>query len=178
MSYRNSSTDFLVCGNPGWNMSKPSLCYDVFDSPVGTLYLVFSGRQLTGVSFDKPERVPYKKGAAPGSFIKELADYFGGVPCVFNQEIKFLTGTDFEKKVWTAIMEVPFGETRSYKWVAAKTGSPAAVRAVGRALSKNPVPVIIPCHRVIESDGSIGGYSSGVDVKRRLLDMEYYAEGK
>lgn len=159
-------------------MSKLSLCYDVFDSPVGTLYLIFSGRSLSGVSFEKPGTVPFRKGSAPESFIKELTDYFSGIPCVFKQEIKFLTGTDFEKKVWTLLPEIPFGETRSYKWVAEKSGNPSAVRAVGRALSKNPFPIVVPCHRVIESDGSIGGYSSGVDVKRRLLDMEYYAKGK
>ena len=62
-----------------------------------------------------------------------------------------------------------------YKWIAEKIGRPAAVRAVGRALSKNPIPIVIPCHRIIESDGSLGGYSSGIDRKRRLLDMEYYA---
>jgi len=74
------------------------------------------------------------------------------------------------------LKEIPFGQTRSYKWVAEKVGKPAAVRAVGRALSKNPVPIVVPCHRVIESDGSIGGYSSGVRRKRRLLEMEYYSK--
>ncbi|MBI5664560.1 MAG: methylated-DNA--[protein]-cysteine S-methyltransferase [Nitrospirae bacterium] len=150
----------------------------MFNSPIGTLYLTFSGRLLSGVSFEKPEHVPFRKGAAPASFIKELKAYFSGAHVAFSQEIKFLTGTDFEKKVWSALKDIPFGETRSYKWVAEKTGNSAAVRAVGRALSKNPVPIVVPCHRVIESDGSIGGYSSGVEVKRRLLEMEYYAKGK
>jgi O-6-methylguanine DNA methyltransferase len=159
-------------------VNKQSLCYEIFDCPIGPLYLTFSGRLLSGVSFEKPAHIPFRKGSAPESFIKELRDYFSGGPGAFNQEVKFLTGTEFEKKVWSVLPEIPFGETRSYKWVAEKTGNPAAVRAVGRALSKNPVPVVIPCHRVIESDGSIGGYSSGVDVKRRLLEMEYYAKGK
>ncbi|MEW6599938.1 MAG: methylated-DNA--[protein]-cysteine S-methyltransferase [Nitrospirota bacterium] len=159
-------------------MSKLSLSYDIFDSPVGRLYLIFSGRLLSGVSFEKPRHVPFKKGAAPEGFLKELTGYFSGATGVFKQQIKFLTGTEFERKVWAALAEIPFGETRSYKWVAEKTGNSAAVRAVGRALSKNPVPIVIPCHRVIESDGSIGGYSSGVDVKRRLLEMEYYAKGR
>ncbi|RPI32956.1 MAG: methylated-DNA--[protein]-cysteine S-methyltransferase [Nitrospiraceae bacterium] len=150
----------------------------MFDSPIGPLYLVFSGRLLSGVSFEKPVHIPHRKGSAPESFIKELRAYFSGASGAFKQGIKFLTGTDFEKKVWAVLSEIPFGETRSYKWVAEKTGNPAAVRAVGRALSKNPVPVVIPCHRVIESGGSIGGYSSGVEVKRRLLEMEYYAKGK
>jgi len=122
--------------------------------------------------------IPLRKGSAPESFIEELSSYFSGTDCVFKQEIRFLTGTAFEKNVWSVLPDIPFGETRSYKWVAEKTGNPAAVRAVGRALSKNPVPIVIPCHRVIESDGSIGGYSSGVEVKRRLLEMEYYAKLK
>lgn len=159
-------------------MNRHSLCYEIFDSPVGPLYLVFSGRLLAGVSFEKPARVPFRRGSAPESFITELRDYFIGATRAFRQEIKFLTGTEFEKKVWAVLSDIPFGETRSYKWVAEKTGNPAAVRAVGRALSKNPVPIVVPCHRVIESDGSIGGYSSGVEVKRRLLEMEYYAKGK
>jgi methylated-DNA-[protein]-cysteine S-methyltransferase len=90
--------------------------------------------------------------------------------------MKFLSGTDFEKGVWSVLRDIPFGETRTYKWVAERTGSPSAVRAVGQALSKNPIPIIVPCHRVIESDGSIGGYSSGVNTKRRLLELEYYAK--
>jgi methylated-DNA-[protein]-cysteine S-methyltransferase len=140
------------------------------------LYLIFSGNLLSGISFRKPSGVPFKKGSAPEGFIKELTSYFNGSVSDFSQKIKLLAGTDFEKKVWTALKEIPFGETRTYKWVAEKTGSPAATRAVGRALSKNPVPIVIPCHRVIESDGAIGGYSSGVNKKRRLLDMEYYAK--
>ncbi|MBI4683305.1 MAG: methylated-DNA--[protein]-cysteine S-methyltransferase [Nitrospirae bacterium] len=156
--------------------SKSSLCYDIFDSPLGPLYLIFSGRLLSGISFSKPLNTPFKKGAAQESFIIELRSYFSGTNSEFRQEIRFLTGTDFEKKVWSALRKIPFGETRSYKWIAGKVGNPSAVRAVGRALSKNPVPIVIPCHRVIESDGSIGGYSSGVDRKIRLLEMEYYAK--
>ena len=155
---------------------RHSLCYDIYDSPLGLLYLEFSGRFLTGLSFKKPPGIPYKESAAPESFKKELVMFFDGTCTGFKQEIKFLTGTDFEKRVWHSLKEIPFGETRTYKWVAERTGNPAAVRAVGRALSKNPVPVVIPCHRVIESDGSIGGFSAGVDIKRRLLDMEYYSK--
>ena len=156
----------------------PSLFFDIFDSPFGPLFLIFSGRFLSGISFGKPLNTPFKKGAAPESFIRELRSYFSVANSGFKQEVKFLTGTDFEKKVWVALTEIPFGETRTYKWVAEKIGKPSAARAVGRALSKNPIPIVIPCHRVIESDGSLGGYSSGVDIKRRLLEMEYYAKSK
>lgn len=157
-------------------MKQSSVSYDIFESPVGKLYLAFSGKILVGVSFSKPTGVPFKEGAATKSFIKELSLYFKGSKSEFSQKIKFLTGTEFERKVWGALMKIPFGETRSYKWIAEKIGKPAAARAVGRALSKNPIPVVVPCHRVIESDGSIGGFSSGVETKRRLLDLEYYAK--
>ncbi len=151
-------------------------CYDIFDSPLGPLYLEFSGKFLTGIFFKKPFGISYKESAAPESFKKELAMFFDGTGTGFNQKIKLLIGTDFEKKVWDSLKEIPFGETRTYKWVAERIGNPAAVRAVGRALSKNPVPIVIPCHRVIKSDGSIGGYFAGVDIKRRLLDMECYSK--
>lgn len=152
-----------------------SAVYDIFDSPLGKLYLLFSGESLAGVSFKKPSDISFKKGAAPVTFIRELSAYFQGSNIHFSQKIKFLIGTDFEKKVWDALNEIPFGETRAYKWIAERIGNPGAVRAVGRALSKNPIPIVVPCHRVIESDGSIGGYSSGVNIKKRLLEMEYYS---
>ncbi len=152
----------------------PSQYYDIFESPLGNLYLVFSKKDLSGVSFSKPVRIPYRRGVAPQGFIRELSEFFNGKNHTFSQKIRFLTGTDFEKKVWTALREVPFGETKTYKWMAEKVGHPSATRAVGRALSKNPVPIVLPCHRIIESDGSIGGYSSGVNIKIRLLKMEYY----
>ena len=151
------------------------LYFDLFSSPLGKLYMVFSGKFLCGISFQKPRTIPFKPDAAPKNFMRELSAYFGGSFSQFRQEIKFLTGTEFEQDVWYGLKDIPFGETRTYKWIAEKVGRPAAVRAVGRALSKNPIPIVIPCHRIIESDGSIGGYSSGVDRKRRLLDMEYYA---
>lgn len=156
-------------------MKKDSLFFDIYNSPLGKLYMVFSGEFLCALSFQKPQNIPFKRNAAPESFIRELSAYFSGSDGTFRQKIEFLSGTDFEKAVWRRLKEVPYGETRSYKWIAEKVGRPAAVRAVGRALAKNPLPIVIPCHRIIESDGSIGGYSSGIDRKRRLLDMEYYA---
>ncbi|MEF9425966.1 MAG: methylated-DNA--[protein]-cysteine S-methyltransferase [Candidatus Mariimomonas ferrooxydans] len=157
-------------------MANPSLFYDTFESPIGLLYLVFFRKSLTEISFKKPSQIAFKKGSASKNFIKELEDFFRGNDKGFNQRIDFLKGTDFEKKIWSCLKDIPFGETRTYKWVAEKTGHPSASRAVGRALSKNPVPIVLPCHRIIESDGSIGGYSSGINIKRRLLELEYYSE--
>lgn len=83
--------------------------------------------------------------------------------------------TSFQKKVYTVVKSIPCGETKSYAWVAKKAGKSEAVRAVGTALKKNPFPLIVPCHRVINSDGSIGEYAFGPDLKKKLLEMEYYA---
>lgn len=151
--------------------SGSEVFFDVFESPVGRLFLLFSGKNIAGVSFEKPD---YKRGEAPESFKKELKNYFEGKSEDFKQSTVFLEGTDFEKKVWLTLKEIPYGETRSYKWLSEKIGSPKASRAVGQALGRNPIPIVLPCHRIIESDGSIGGYSAGVDIKRRLLEIEYY----
>ncbi|GAB4546581.1 MAG: methylated-DNA--[protein]-cysteine S-methyltransferase [Thermodesulfovibrionia bacterium] len=151
------------------------ICYDIFECPIGTLYLVSSGGYLVGLLFKKPMDIPFKPASAPEGFIRELSEYFQGTNVSFNQGFRLLKGTDFEKRVWLSLMDIPYGETRTYKWLAEKIGMPKAARAVGRALAKNPFPIILPCHRVIESDGSIGGYSSGIDIKRRLLELEYYS---
>jgi len=147
--------------------------YDTFASPIGTLYLICAGKTLCGIDFQKPAGV-LRKGKAPLLLKKELKDYFESGQEEFTQKIVFMSGTEFEKTVWHALREIPYGETRTYKWLAEKIGKPNASRAVGQALSRNPLPIIVPCHRIIESDGSLGGYSGGIDIKRRLLDIEYY----
>lgn len=80
--------------------------------------------------------------------------------------------TEFERQVYQAVSQIPHGETRSYRWVAERVGRPKAVRAVGRALNKNPLPLIVPCHRVIKSNGQTGGYKYGVQCKVKLLEIE------
>jgi O-6-methylguanine DNA methyltransferase len=156
-------------------MKKASLVYDTLETALGRVYLVFAGKCLCSLSFRKPAKIVFKKGVLRKDFSDELLAYFEGKGDCFTQETVFLTGTEFERSVWNALMKIPYGQTRTYKWIAETIGNPGAVRAVGQALAKNPLPVIIPCHRVIESDGSIGGFSSGVEKKRRLLDLEYYA---
>jgi methylated-DNA-[protein]-cysteine S-methyltransferase len=145
--------------------------FDSFKSPLGNIYMIFSGKSLVGVSFKKPHT---KRGKAPEAFKKEIEAYFNGGLRKFSQKTAFDEGTEFEQQVWLAIRDVPYGETRTYKWLAERVGSPEGSRAVGQALAKNPIPIVIPCHRIIESSGKMGGYSSGVDIKRRLLKMEYY----
>jgi methylated-DNA-[protein]-cysteine S-methyltransferase len=153
---------------------KADIYYDTFQSPLGQLVLVFSGKGLAEIRFEGEEKPPYPKGKAPEQFRKQLKDYFDGTLRGFHQPLLFLSGTDFEKKVWLSLMEVPYGETRTYKWLAERIGNAKAVRAVGHALGSNPIPIVIACHRIIGSDGSLVGYTGGLDVKRRLLDLEYY----
>jgi methylated-DNA-[protein]-cysteine S-methyltransferase len=101
----------------------------------------------------------------------QLAEYAGGERRRFALPLA-PRGTDFERRVWQALTEIPYGETRSYAEIAAAVGSPAACRAVGRANGRNPIAIVIPCHRVIGSDGSLTGYGGGLDLKRFLLDLE------
>ena len=103
--------------------------------------------------------------------VSELSNYFSGIPTEFTFKLN-LSGTDFQKRVWKALLNIPYGKTASYKDVAVMIGAPHAVRAVGGACGRNPVPIIIPCHRVISSDGSIGGYSGGLRIKKALLKLE------
>jgi len=148
--------------------------FDNIDSPVGRLFLIFSRAVLVGISFDKPSEIPLRRTRASGVVKKELAEYFRNERTHFSGRTFFLEGTEFEKKVWSVLPEIPYGETRSYKWLAERIGEPKAARAVGHALGKNPIPIIFPCHRIIESKGSLGGYTPGTDIKRRLLGIEYY----
>lgn len=108
--------------------------------------------------------------------IERLQAYFNGSKVAFPDKLDLSAATPFQSRVWAVTRLIPYGETRSYRWVARQVGQPAAVRAVGQALARNPLPVIIPCHRVISSDGSLGGYSGGLEVKRTLLKLEKEAQ--
>lgn len=104
-----------------------------------------------------------------------LDRYFVGKPFdTSTLPIRIEGGTDFQNEVWNAIRQIPHGEVRSYKWIAEKIGKPKAVRAVGSAVGANAVSIFIPCHRVIRSDGSLGGYGGGIERKRQLLALEGY----
>ncbi|WP_333654933.1 methylated-DNA--[protein]-cysteine S-methyltransferase [Dissulfurispira sp.] len=161
----------------------------VYKSPIGDIYCLFEGVFLIEVHIEGSNQL--KEGSRIQGFKEarrqldhldprplesllknELDAYFNDHLNEFKQKIKFITGTDFEHKVWLALKEIPYGETRSYKWISEKVGRPKAMRAVGQALKKNPMPIILPCHRVIASDGSIGGFSCGVEIKGWLLRHE------
>lgn len=107
---------------------------------------------------------------------KDILDrYFDGESVDFREiPVKIENGTDFQNLVWNTIHQIPHGEVRSYKWIAEKIGRPKAVRAVGNATGSNPVTIIIPCHRVIGSNGNLGGYGGGLERKQQLLTLEGY----
>lgn len=102
---------------------------------------------------------------------KQLHEYFKGKRFSFDIPLS-VYGTPFQNKVWAQLLKIPYGKTVSYKHIAQKIKNPQAVRAVGRANGLNPVPIIIPCHRVVNNDGGLGGYSGGIETKQRLLDLE------
>ena len=106
----------------------------------------------------------------------QLIEYFEGKRKIFSIPID-LQGTRFQLKVWNELIKIPYGTTTTYLEIAKRIGNPKAVRAVGTAIGKNPICIIIPCHRVISSDGSIGGYSGGVDNKKKLIYLESTVEG-
>jgi methylated-DNA-[protein]-cysteine S-methyltransferase len=104
--------------------------------------------------------------------IKRLRAYFGGHRVSFPDKLDLSPATTFQREVWEVTRLIPYGETRSYTWVAEQMGKAGAVRAVGKALATNPLPIIIPCHRVVAKDGKLGGYSGGVEMKQYLLWLE------
>jgi methylated-DNA-[protein]-cysteine S-methyltransferase len=140
-------------------------------TPVGPISAVWQSNKLSTLSFG--HRVPTitRLSAAQTKFGSELLQYFSGKRRAFSGEF-FPKGTPFQQKVWKALQRIPYGETRTYAQIAKAVGKPAAHRAVGNAVGKNPLPVLIPCHRVVRSDGELGGFSGGVEIKPLLLALE------
>ena len=125
-------------------------------------------RQLLGESVNEA-------GWSPHSFddlMERLKSYFGGHKVTFPDKLDLSGVTPFQRQVWEATRLIPYGETRSYLWVASQIGRPEAVRAVGQALGRNPLSIIVPCHRVIASNGKPGGFGGGLEMKERLLRLE------
>ena len=110
--------------------------------------------------------------------IKQLEEYFAGDRKTFDLPLKY-NGTEFQMAVWDELKKIPYGKAVSYKYIAEKVGSPKAVRGIGKVNGTNPIPIIIPCHRVINANGKLGGYSGGgPEVKLRLLELEGYLESE
>jgi len=104
--------------------------------------------------------------------IARLQDYFKGKSVDFPEDLDLSVGTAFQQKVWRSCYSIPYGQTRSYGWIARQIGNPRATRAVGQALGRNPIPIIIPCHRVLAAGSKLGGFSGGLSVKEQLLALE------
>lgn len=159
--------------------------YSGFDSPFGLVFVAKTAKGICLVKFSNVSEIKflsvlkkrYHKNILRDDKVfadvrKSLDKYFKGTPVDFEFPLDLSVGTKFQKKVWQKVKEIPYGGLRSYKWIAKATGNAHAYRAVGNAVGQNPVAPIIPCHRVICSDGSLGGYSSGIALKKRLLKLE------
>jgi methylated-DNA-[protein]-cysteine S-methyltransferase len=152
---------------------------NIFSCRLKGIYIVITeetvpeGKAITGVFFKKQPHTGYTKAETP--LIKKAAaqieEYLEGKRKQFTVPI-LLHGTEFQLAVWGALQTIPYGETRSYKEIAALIGRPKALRAVGMANNRNPISIIVPCHRVIGSDGSLTGYGGGLPLKQQLLELE------
>jgi O-6-methylguanine DNA methyltransferase len=146
-------------------------------SPVGRLFFAASTKGLVRLEFEArmqrlgPAVTLQESRSALAPYLRELEEYFAGERREFSFPLD-LRGTDFQLACWNALLEIPYGETRSYRDIAQAIGHPHAFRAVGMSNNRNPVAIVVPCHRVIASSGSLCGYGGGLDIKRKLLDLE------
>jgi methylated-DNA-[protein]-cysteine S-methyltransferase len=128
------------------------------------------GRAADGIG-DKLHLFPGAHGVLRRARV-QIVEFFSGKRKALDIPLDLSAGTAFQRRVWRAICAIPYGRARSYRWVAARVGGPAHARAVGLALGANPVPIVVPCHRVVASDSSLGGFTGGLRMKRRLLALE------
>jgi O-6-methylguanine DNA methyltransferase len=169
---------------------KETLSYTLLHSPVGPLFLAASPKGLVALEFDAREpgqqtirpnprdlrqeskTVRFEEsGNAMRVYLRELEEYFDGTRRTFGLPID-LRGTEFQLACWRALLAIPYGETRTYADIARFVGRPQGFRAVGMANNRNPIAIVVPCHRVIASDGTLCGYGGGLDIKRKLLELE------
>ena len=153
--------------------------YKLMPSPVGQLTLVARNGKLAAILWETEranrvrlgELVAVDDSPALLQAERQLNEYFAGTRDRFDLELDF-EGTEFQKKVWAALLTIPFGETRSYSQIAKQIGSPKAVRAVGAANGRNPISIVAPCHRVIGASGRLTGFAGGLEAKQYLLTLE------
>ena len=159
--------------------------YSCVNPPFGPVFVAKTARGICFINLSKIseagfqtllkkrfQKKPIRDDEKLKNVINELHNYFNGKKVNFKFLLDLRIGTIFQRKVWNKISEIPYGELRTYKWIANEIGNTNAVRAVGNAVGKNPVPPIIPCHRVIRTDGKLGGFSSGISLKKWLLKLE------
>jgi methylated-DNA-[protein]-cysteine S-methyltransferase len=153
------------------------LLYRTLDSPIGELLLVGDGEALHGLHMQdglRPSPIASSWRQADerfGAVGDQLAEYFAGERVEFDLPVEG-AGTEFQRRVWRALREIPYGEAISYGELARRIGQPSAVRAVGMANGRNPISIVVPCHRVIGADGGLTGYGGGIERKRFLLELE------
>lgn len=156
-----------------------ALAYKIIESPVGKLKLIASDKGLVAILWenDNPRRVRLSELVANDEHPvlleteRQLGEYFAGKRKAFSVPL-YIRGTRFQKDVWEVLLAIPFGETRSYGQLAKQLGNPRATRAVGAANGRNPLSIIVPCHRVIGSSGKLTGFAGGLDTKAKLLSLE------
>ena len=164
-------------------MAMVEITFASYMSPSGKILIASSERGVCKIAFSADEDKfvhdvsskfhsnVVRDDARLHSVIELLDSYFMGKPIKTRVTLD-LRGTDFQRRVWSEVLKIPYGKTRAYSEIAYAIGRPRAWRAVGNAVGSNPVPPIIPCHRVVRSDGSLGGYTYGISLKRELLEME------
>lgn len=156
--------------------------HTVVDSPLGALTLVAEGDALSGVYFEGHRRGPSQDSLGPREEAgfedarAQLEEYFAGRLRHFDLPLA-PRGDSFQQRVWKLLEQIPYAETRSYGQLARELGDPALAQAVGAANGRNPLSIIVPCHRVVAADGSLTGYAGGLERKRHLLDLEESAAG-
>lgn len=159
-----------AAGETAAGVAGPS--YFPYQTPFGHVTIQVEGDAVTRVAFgDCPLAGTRRPTALSNRAANELQEYFAGKRRQFDVPLR-LSGTPFQREVWQALRRIPYGQTRSYGEVAASIGHPGASRAVGQANNRNPLPIFVPCHRVIAADGSLAGYAFGPKVKQFLLDLE------
>lgn len=149
--------------------------YFCYDTEIGRIKISEKDEKIIGLVFSdyKKENEIEKETDAIRKTYLQLKEYLSGKRKNFDIEIEMI-GTEFQKKVWKELLNIPYGETRSYKDIAIAIGNGKACRAVGNANNKNPIAIIVPCHRVVGSNGSMTGYAGGLDIKEKLLKIEKY----
>jgi methylated-DNA-[protein]-cysteine S-methyltransferase len=167
----------LVCDDAV--VEKPGLRYTFVETPIGSILIAGDDKAIVETYFagaqPKPDWIRDDDGLRKAS--DQLRSYFAGTLQAFELPLA-PRGTEFQRSVWSALLEIPYGQTTTYSAIANKIERPAAVRAVGAANGANPIPIIIPCHRVIGTNGSLTGFGGGIDVKRQLLALEARVAGR
>jgi methylated-DNA-[protein]-cysteine S-methyltransferase len=164
----------------------PHSCWATAQTPLGWIGLAAGPQGISRIALPAPsealtlERLGRDNGElvcrdqeALNPWLGTLGRALAGEPTDFSDwPLDWSAGSPFQRRVWQATRQIPWGQTRSYGWVAVRAGEPRAARAVGLALGANPLPLVVPCHRVVRTGGGLGGFGGGLDLKRRLLEIE------